>query len=62
MPYIAPQEHGHHGDARRLRLTREDGTGIEVRGMPTIGFSASHFTARTSPPPAIRATCSRAPR
>jgi beta-galactosidase len=46
VPYIAPQEHGHHGDARWLRLTREDGTGIEVRGMPTIGFSASHFTAQ----------------
>jgi beta-galactosidase len=46
VPYIAPQEHGHHGDTRWLRLTREDGTGIEVRGMPTIGFSASHFTAQ----------------
>jgi beta-galactosidase len=46
VPYIAPQEHGHHGDVRWLRLTREDGTGIEVRGMPTIGFSASHFTAQ----------------
>jgi beta-galactosidase len=45
VPYIAPQEHGHHGDVRWLRLTREDGTGIEVRGLPTIGFSASHFTA-----------------
>jgi len=45
VPYIAPQEHGHHGDTRWIRLTREDGTGIEVRGMPTIGFSASHFTA-----------------
>jgi beta-galactosidase len=46
VPYIAPQEHGHHGEVRWLRLTREDGTGIEVRGMPTIGFSASHFTAQ----------------
>jgi beta-galactosidase len=46
VPYIAPQEHGHHGDARWLRLTREDGTGIEVRGIPTIGFSASHFTVQ----------------
>jgi beta-galactosidase len=46
VPYIAPQEHGHHGDTRRLRLTREDGTGIEVRGMPTIGFSVSHFTTQ----------------
>ncbi len=46
VPYIAPQEHGHHGDTRWLRLTREDGTGIEVLGMPTIGFSASHFTTQ----------------
>jgi beta-galactosidase len=46
VPYIAPQEHGHHGDTRWLRLTREDGTGIEVRGMPTIGFSVSHFTTQ----------------
>jgi beta-galactosidase len=46
VPYIAPQEHGHHGDARWIRLTREDGTGIEVRGMPTIGFSVSHFTTQ----------------
>jgi beta-galactosidase len=45
VPYIAPQEHGHHGDVRWLRLTRDDGTGIEVRGCPAIGFSASHFTA-----------------
>jgi beta-galactosidase len=46
VPYIAPQEHGHHGDTRWLRLTRDDGTGIEVRGVPTIGFSASHFTTK----------------
>jgi beta-galactosidase len=46
VPYIAPQEHGHHGDVRWLRLTREDGTGIEARGMPTIGFSAA--TSRRS--------------
>lgn len=46
VPYIAPQEHGHHGDTRWLRLTREDGTGIEVRGLPTIGFSARHFTTQ----------------
>ena len=46
VPYIAPQEHGHHGDIRWLRLTREDGTGIEVRGMPTIGFSGQPLHGR----------------
>jgi beta-galactosidase len=45
VPYIAPQEHGHHPDARWLRLTDERGRGLEVRGRPHIGFAASHFTA-----------------
>jgi beta-galactosidase len=45
VPYILPQEHGHRGDVRRLSLTDEAGLGIEVEGRPTIGFSASHFTA-----------------
>ena len=45
VPYINPQEHGHHPDARWLRLTDRHGEGLEVRGMPTIGFGASHFTA-----------------
>jgi beta-galactosidase len=45
VPYIVPQEHGHHGDTRWLTLTRADGSGLEIRGAPTIGFSASHFTA-----------------
>lgn len=44
VPYIAPQEHGHHPDARWLRLTDRRGRGIEVYGDPTIGFGASHFT------------------
>jgi beta-galactosidase len=45
VPYINPQEHGHHPDARWLRLTDRRGRGLEVRGLPTIGFGASHFTA-----------------
>jgi beta-galactosidase len=44
VPYILPQEHGHHPDARWLRLTGPGG-GLEVRGVPTIGFSASRYTA-----------------
>jgi beta-galactosidase len=45
VPYILPQEHGHHPDTRWLTLTDGSGVGLEVRGLPTIGFGASHFTA-----------------
>jgi beta-galactosidase len=45
VPYILPQEHGHRGDARRIALSDGDGFGLEVEGRPTIGFTASHFTA-----------------
>ena len=45
VPYILPQEHGHRSDARWLWLTDEAGFGLVVEGRPTIGFTASHFTA-----------------
>jgi beta-galactosidase len=45
VPYIVPQEHGHHPETRWLTLTDATGFGLEVRGQPTIGFGASHFTA-----------------
>jgi beta-galactosidase len=45
VPYILPQEHGHHSAARWLALTDENGAGLRVEGRPTIGFGASHFTA-----------------
>ncbi len=45
VPYILPQEHGHHSQARWLTLTNTSGFGLDVRGRPTIGFTASHFTA-----------------
>jgi beta-galactosidase len=44
VPYILPQEHGHHVDVRRVALTDERGRGLEVEGRPAIGFGASHFT------------------
>ena len=44
VPYIVPQEHGHKTDVRWLRLTNAAGRGLEVRGEPTIEFSASHLT------------------
>jgi len=60
VPYILPQEHGHHCDARRLALTDDAGFGLEVAGRPTIGFSASHFTAGDLY--AARHTCDLEPR
>jgi len=45
VPYILPQENGHRGDVRRLSLTDASGLGLEVEGRPTIGFSASRYTA-----------------
>ena len=45
VPYILPQEHGHRSDVRWLWLTDEAGFGLVVEGRPTIGFTASHFTA-----------------
>jgi beta-galactosidase len=45
VPYILPQEHGHHCDVRALTLTDERDRGLTVEGRPTIGFGASHFTA-----------------
>jgi beta-galactosidase len=45
VPYILPQEHGHHRDTRFLSVTNNGGGGLAVEGRPLIGFSASHFTA-----------------
>ena len=45
VPYILPQEHGHKSDVRRLSLADHTGFGVEVRGRPSIGFTASHFAA-----------------
>ena len=60
VPYILPQEHGHHSQARWLTLTDTSGFGLDVRGRPTIGFSASHFTAADLY--AARHTCDLEPR
>ena len=42
VPYIMPQEHGHKCDVRRLALSDERGSGLEVLGNPTFEFSALH--------------------
>ena len=45
VPYILPQEHGHHGGVRRLALHDGAGAGLRVSGRPTFGFTASRFGA-----------------
>ena len=60
VPYILPQEHGHHSQARWLTLTNTSGFGLDVRGRPAIGFTASHFTAAALY--AARHTCDLEPR
>ena len=45
VPYIMPQEYGHHTDVRWLALKDEKDNGLEVIGYPTFEFNVSHFTA-----------------
>ena len=45
VPYILPQEHGHRSNVRTLSLADGEGFGLAVEGRPTLGFTASHFTA-----------------
>lgn len=60
VPYILPQEHGHRSEVRTLSLAADDGLGLTVEGRPTIGFTASHFTAADLY--AARHTCDLEPR
>jgi beta-galactosidase len=43
VPYIMPQEHGHHTDTRYLTLTDSKGRGLEIRAETLFEFNASHF-------------------
>ncbi len=45
IPYVMPQEHGHHTDTRWAALTDPAGRGLRMSGLLTFEFSASHFTA-----------------
>jgi beta-galactosidase len=45
VPYIMPQEYGHHTDVRWLSITDNTHRGLLVRGNPTFEFNISHFTA-----------------
>jgi beta-galactosidase len=44
VPYIMPQEHGHHTGARWLELSAPGGPALRVEGRPRLEFNASHFT------------------
>jgi beta-galactosidase len=45
VPYIMPQEYGHHTDVRWLTLKDKKEHGLGVRGHPTFEFNVSHYTA-----------------
>jgi beta-galactosidase len=46
VPYIMPQEHGHHTDTRYLKLTNAKGHGLKIQAETPANifeFNASHF-------------------
>jgi beta-galactosidase len=45
VPYVVPQEHGHHAETRWLALSTAGGLGVRIDGPRRFGFSASHFRA-----------------
>jgi beta-galactosidase len=45
VPYVVPQEHGNHVDARWFALWRPDGAGLLVE-LERLSFSVSHYTAQ----------------
>ncbi len=44
VPYIVPQEHGHHTDTRWLELQGPRDATLRIVGLKPFGFNASHFT------------------
>ena len=40
MPYIRPQEYGYHTDTRWLKLTSDQESGLMVKGLQPLSFSA----------------------
>jgi beta-galactosidase len=60
VPYVVPQEHGHHTDSRGLVLADARGAGVRIAGPRRFGFSASQF--RTEDLWAARHTIDLTPR
>ncbi|MCU4177289.1 glycoside hydrolase family 2 TIM barrel-domain containing protein [Carboxylicivirga sp. N1Y90] len=42
FPYVRPQENGYKTDVRWFELRNDDGWGIKISSVPTLGFSALH--------------------
>jgi beta-galactosidase len=60
VPYVVPQEHGHHTETRWLSLTSDAGVEVLVSAPRRFGFSASHHRAEDLT--AALHTCDLAPR
>ena len=45
VPYVMPQEHGHHTDTRWLEIANPKGRVVRITGLPTFEFNATHFAA-----------------
>lgn len=45
VPYIMPQENGHHTETRWLELRHADGHCLRLTGFPHFEFNASHYSA-----------------
>lgn len=45
VPYVMPQESGHHTDVRWLELSQGRKATLRVDGAPTFEFNATHFAA-----------------
>ena len=45
VPYVVPQEHGHHCDTHWLELRDDKGRGLRIEADAPFGFSASHLSA-----------------
>ena len=46
VPYVVPQEHGHHTETRWLSLATDDGVGVLIACAKPVGFSASQYRAQ----------------
>jgi len=59
FPYASPQENGNRTDTRWITLTDEGGTGLMVRGMPLLSWSALYYTQEdlSQPERGSRHTC-----
>ncbi|MDP5031552.1 glycoside hydrolase family 2 TIM barrel-domain containing protein [Paraglaciecola sp.] len=43
FPYVRPQENGYRSDVREVSFTNKDGQGLQVTGLPMIGFGAQFY-------------------